>query len=58
MAMARLPRSKVFDEHEIGIYHCMNRCVRQAFLLGPDQKTGQLFDHRREWVRSRLEEIA
>jgi len=56
--MARLPRNKVFDENEIGIYHCMNRCVRQAFLMGADRDTGKSFDHRREWVRLRLEELA
>lgn len=56
--MARLPRNQVFDENEIGIYHCMNRCVRQAFLMGTDQSTGKSLEHRRAWVQERLEELA
>jgi hypothetical protein len=52
--MARLPRSKTFDPNSIGIYHCWNRCVRRAFLMGRDRISGRSFDHRREWVQARL----
>ncbi|MFI5460947.1 MAG: transposase [Isosphaerales bacterium] len=33
-------------------YHCMTRCVRQAFLLAEGT-----FD-RKEWIEDRLEELA
>jgi hypothetical protein len=56
--MPRPPRRETFDENEIGIYHCTNRCVRRAFLCGVDRLTGRSFEHRREWVRARLEELA
>ena len=33
-------------------YHCISRCVRQAFLLGEGNS------NRREWIENRLEELA
>ncbi len=40
MHMARLPRREVIDEREVAIYHCVNRCVRRAFLCGHDALAG------------------
>ena len=48
--MARMPRKYVVEETEVGVYHCINRCVRRAFLCGTDPVTGNCFDHRREWI--------
>jgi hypothetical protein len=56
--MPRAPRRELFDENEIGIYHCVNRCVRQAFLCGNDHASERSYEHRREWVRLRLEELS
>jgi REP element-mobilizing transposase RayT len=39
-------------------YHLVNRCVRRAFLCGQDQSTGQNFDHRRGWIKTRIRELA
>lgn len=41
-----------------GIYHCVSRCVRRAYLCGEDRYSGQSFEHRKEWVRDRLEFLA
>ena len=45
--MPRIPRKFVFDPTEVGVYHCINRCVRRAFLCGTDGLTGKCFDHRK-----------
>ena len=39
-------------------YHCISRCVRRAFLWGEDSLTGKNYGHRKEWVISRLGELA
>ena len=56
--MARIPRTYVLDESEVGVYHCINRCVRRAFLCGTDAATGHCFDHRKQWIQDRLEYLA
>lgn len=56
--MPRIPRKFVFDPTEVGVYHCINRCVRRAFLCGTDNVSGKCFDHRKEWIQERLEFLA
>ncbi|MBS0261398.1 MAG: hypothetical protein JSS02_05530 [Planctomycetes bacterium] len=56
--MPRLPRKVLFDESEPGIYHCVNRCVRRAFLCGTDPSTGECFEHRKRALQERLAFLA
>ena len=41
-----------------GVFHCITRCVRRAYLCGWDALTGRNFEHRRGWVRDRIRELA
>ena len=56
--MPAYARRQIVDESVVGVYHCMARCVRRAFLCGVDRYSGRNFDHRKTWVRQRLEELA
>lgn len=49
-------RREIVHEDEVGVYHCVARCVRRAFLCGDDPLTQQNFDHRKTWIRQRLED--
>lgn len=53
-----VPRSKVVRSGEIGVYHCVSRCVRRAFLCGYDSYTGRDYGHRRGWVRQRVRDLS
>ena len=35
-------------------YHCINRCVRRAFLCGEDYLTGKNYDYRKQWFIDKL----
>jgi REP element-mobilizing transposase RayT len=50
--------AEVVVEDEVGVYHCIQRDVRRAFLCGVDPVTGNSFDYRREWILHRLESLA
>lgn len=56
--MGRPLRSEQFRHDEIAIVHCVQRCVRKAFLTGVDEESGKDYSHRREWIRRRLEALA
>ena len=56
--MARVNRREVLSEDEIQVVHCINRCVRRGFLCGVDPVTGRDYEHRRQWIRNRLEFLA
>lgn len=44
------------DDEEV--YHCISRCVRRAYLCGFDVLTGKNFDHRKDWLKKRLEVLS
>ncbi len=56
--MGRAKRADQFRHDEVGIAHCIQRCVRRAYLAGDDAVTGKSFEYRREWIRRRLELLA
>jgi hypothetical protein len=39
--MPRPLRSELFDPNEVCIVHCIQRCVRRAFLAGLDPVSGK-----------------
>lgn len=56
--MPRPSRSEVFAPDEVAVVHCVQRCVRRAFLAGNDPVSGIDYEFRREWIRKRLELLA
>ncbi|HHM11945.1 MAG TPA: transposase [Planctomycetaceae bacterium] len=45
-------RKDIVDVNVTRYYHCISECVRQAALCGNG------FEHRKEWIESRLEELS
>mgnify|MGYP001819254158 CR=1 FL=1 len=56
--MPSYARKEIVADGELGIYHCVNRCVRRAWLCGKDRVSGKSYDHRKDWIQDRLEELA
>ena len=50
-------RRLLVDPTEFGIYHCVSRCVRRAYLCGWDALTGRSFAHRQAWISERVKEL-
>ena len=48
------PRSSLVSVLDTPYYHCINRCVRRAWLCGEDPLTGKSFEHRKPWMLARL----
>ncbi|MCF7837273.1 MAG: transposase [Candidatus Marinimicrobia bacterium] len=53
-----IARRKLVYESEVGVYHVVVRCVRRAYLCGADAYSGANYDHRKEWIRSRLAHLS
>ena len=51
-------RRDIVDEDRVGVYHCIARCVRRAFLCGTDPYSGRDYNHRKAWIRDRLRHLA
>ncbi|TWU01637.1 hypothetical protein [Neorhodopirellula pilleata] len=56
--MPRPQRSEQFSPEEICYVHCIQRCVRRAWLAGVDPVSGVDYSFRKEWIRRRMEALA
>lgn len=56
--MPSYPRGQIVSTDQVGVYHCITRCVRRAFLCGVDPVSGRDYQHRKGWIRQRLEQLA
>ena len=53
-----IPRAQQIDLTVTPYYHCVNRCVRRAFLCGVDKQTGINYEHRRGWIADKIKVLA
>ncbi len=56
--MPRQARGEYLNPNEVQVIHAVQRCVRRAFLCGEDRVSGKSFEHRRRWIRDRMEFLA
>ena len=53
-----LPRKSLVSLSDTPFYHCVSRCVRRAFLCGTDHYLGNNYEHRRDWLETKLLQTA
>jgi putative transposase len=41
-----------------GVYHCISRCVRRAWICGIDLLTQKNYEHRRAWIYERIQQLS
>ena len=51
-------RSSLVDVSTTPYYHCVNRCVRRAFLCGEDKVSGRNYAHRKEWIVNKIKQLS
>ncbi|WP_444930350.1 transposase [Microbulbifer sp. SSSA002] len=52
------PRRSQISLQATPYYHCVSRCVRRAFLCGRDTESGKNYEHRRQWIEARMQQLA
>jgi len=53
-----ISRKQQIDLSVTPYYHCINRCVRRAFLCGEDKYSGKSYEHRRGWIADKIKGLA
>jgi REP element-mobilizing transposase RayT len=53
-----MPRKTQVDLSMTPYYHCVNRCVRRAFLCGEDRFSGRNYEHRKGWIVNKIKALA
>ena len=53
-----ISRAQQIDLSVTPYYHCINRCVRRAFLCGVDKHTGASYEHRRGWIADKIKALS
>ena len=51
-------RSTLVSPTDTPYYHCVSRCVRRAFLCGYDSHSQTDYEHRRQWLETKLHNVA
>ncbi len=51
-------RRNLISLSDTSYYHCVNRCVRRAFLCGEDRHTGRSYEHRKQWIVDKIKELS
>ena len=51
-------RNELIDLSETPYVHCVNRCIRRAFLCGEDVVTVHNYDHRKQWIVDQIKHLA
>jgi hypothetical protein len=52
------PRSTLVSLDDTPWYHVVSRCARREYLCGFDHHSGRNFEHRRDWIVERLQQLA
>jgi REP element-mobilizing transposase RayT len=50
-------RRNIIDLNSTPYYHCVNRCVRRAFLCGVDKITGTNYENRKQLIVDRMKQL-
>ncbi len=51
-------RSQQISLDDTPYYHCISRCVRRAYLCGEDPVSGRNFDHRKQWLVTKVKQLS
>lgn len=52
-----ISRKQLIDLSVTPYYHCINRCVRRAFLCGKDKLTGKNYEGRKQHIIQRMKSL-